>query len=78
MDRVHYTEFSEGRLKKAEFGLVAICLCVVQLMPVLALTLVSSKAIRLAIIIVLILLVSMLNVLFANTVRATNFGAIAA
>jgi hypothetical protein len=75
---VHYTKFSESRLKKAEFGLVAVCLCVVQLLPVLALTLVSRKAIRLAIIVTLILLVSILNALFANTVRATNFGAIAA
>lgn len=73
-----YTKFSESRLRKAEFGLVAVCLCVVQLLPVLALTLVTRKSIRLALIVLLILIVSTLNALFANTVRATNFGAIAA
>jgi hypothetical protein len=75
---VHYTKFSEGRLRKAEFGMVAVCLCVVQLLPVLALTLVTRKSVRLALIVILILIVSTLNALFANTVRATNFGAIAA
>ncbi|OAK99109.1 hypothetical protein IQ06DRAFT_378039 [Phaeosphaeriaceae sp. SRC1lsM3a] len=75
---VPYTKFSESRLRKAEFGLVAVCLCVVQLLPVLALTLVTRKSIRLALIVLLILIVSTLNALFANTVRATNFGAIAA
>lgn len=73
-----FTKFSEKKLKTAEFAIVAICLCLVQLLPVLALTLVSGKAVRLAIIVVLILLVSILNAAFANTVRATNFGAIAA
>ncbi|OAL43316.1 hypothetical protein IQ07DRAFT_685687 [Pyrenochaeta sp. DS3sAY3a] len=73
-----YTKFSEARLKKVEFGMVAICLCIVQLLPVLALTLVKSRAARLAIIIVLIVLVSTLNVVFSHTVRAANFGAIAA
>ncbi|KAF2795878.1 hypothetical protein K505DRAFT_373597 [Melanomma pulvis-pyrius CBS 109.77] len=37
-----------------------------------------SKGVRLAVIVVLIVLVSLMNALFANTVRATNFGAIAA
>ncbi|KAF2124404.1 hypothetical protein P153DRAFT_401030 [Dothidotthia symphoricarpi CBS 119687] len=75
---VHYTKFSEDRLRKVEFGTIAVCLCVVQLLPVLALTLVSSKTLRLAIIVILIILVSIMNSLFANTVRATNFGAVAA
>ncbi|KAL6708381.1 hypothetical protein ACN47E_002644 [Coniothyrium glycines] len=75
---VNYLKFSEDRVKKAEFLVVAVSLCVVQMLPVLALTLVSSKGVRLAVIIVLIALVSVLNALFANTVRATNFGAIAA
>ncbi|KAH7110058.1 hypothetical protein B0J11DRAFT_544554, partial [Dendryphion nanum] len=76
--QVAYTKFSEELLRKTEFGIVAIFLCLVQLLPVLALTLVSSQAVRLAIIIILIGLVSILNTLFANAVRATNFGAIAA
>ncbi|KAH7388837.1 hypothetical protein BKA66DRAFT_569151 [Pyrenochaeta sp. MPI-SDFR-AT-0127] len=74
----HFVHYSEKRLRNAEFGIVAACLCLVQLLPVLALTLVSSKAARLSVIIVLIVVVSVLNAMFANTVRATNFGAIAA
>ncbi|KAH7084169.1 hypothetical protein FB567DRAFT_528514 [Paraphoma chrysanthemicola] len=72
------TRYSEKKLKAVEFAIVGICLCLIQLLPVLALTLVSSKKVRLAIIVVLIVLVSVLNAAFANTVRATNFGAIAA
>lgn len=73
-----FRKFSENSVKSAEFGLVAGSLCLVQLLPVLALTLVSSKTTRLAMIIVLIVLVSLLNSLFAHTVQATNFGAVAA
>lgn len=41
-------------------------------------TLVSSRAVRLTVVILLIFLVSLLNVMFADTVRLTNFGALAA
>ena len=70
--------YAESSVKNVEFGIVAACLCVVQLLPVMALTLVHNKAARLSIIIVLIVLVSLLNSLFAHTVQATNFGAVAA
>ena len=58
--------------------MVAVCLCLIQLLPVLTLTLVSNKTVRLALVISLIFFVSILNILFADTVRGTNFGAIAA
>lgn len=58
--------------------MVAIFLCIVQLLPVLALTLVTSRAARLGIILALIITVSTLNVVFPHAVRAANFGAIAA
>lgn len=44
----------------------------------LVLTLVSNRAARLAIVVVMVVFVTLLNAAFANTVRATNFGAIAA
>ena len=65
-------------MTSVEFGIVTVSLCLVQLLPVIALTLVHSKAARLSIIISLIVLVSVLNSLFAHTVQATNFGAVAA
>lgn len=65
-------------MRNAEFGIVATCLCLVQLLPVMALTLVHGKAAKLAIVVILIVLVSLMNSLFANTVQATNFGAVAA
>ncbi|KAH8725999.1 hypothetical protein GQ44DRAFT_795282 [Phaeosphaeriaceae sp. PMI808] len=74
----NFRKFPEHTLRNVEFGIVATFLCLVQLLPVLALTLVPSKAARLAVIIILIVMVSLLNALFANTVRSTNFGAIAA
>ncbi|KAF2117647.1 hypothetical protein BDV96DRAFT_399039 [Lophiotrema nucula] len=74
----HFSKYSEKKLRNTEFGVVAACLCLIQLLPVLTLTLVSSRAVRLTMVILLIFFVSLLNVLFANTVRVTNFGAIAA
>jgi hypothetical protein len=47
-------------------------------MPIMALTLIKSKTWKLVTVMILIVLVSLINVLFANTARATNFGAVAA
>jgi hypothetical protein len=74
----NFRKFPEKKLRNFELGIVATCLCLVQMLPVLALTLVTSQTAKLAVIVVLILLVSLLNALFANTVQATNFGAVAA
>ena len=73
-----FSKYSEAKLRKAELGAVATCFCLIQVLPVLTLTLISSKAVRLTMVIVLIFLVSLLNVLFADAVRLTNLGAIAA
>ena len=70
--------YSASSVKSVDVGIVTVTLCLVQLFPVMALTLVHSKAARLGIIVGLIVLVSVLNSLFAHTVQATNFGAVAA
>jgi uncharacterized membrane protein YhaH (DUF805 family) len=71
-------KYSESKIRNAEFVLISVCLCLVQLIPVMALTLVKNKIWKLMIVVVLILFVSLLSSLFANTARATNFGAVAA
>lgn len=72
------TKFCGARLRKLESRVVTMGLCLVQVLPALALVLVSSKAARLGIAIVLIVCVSALNAIFSNTMRAKNFEAIAA
>lgn len=70
--------YSESRIKKAEFGIISATLCLVQMLPIAALTLVQSRTWKLVIIFILIVIVSILTSLFANTTRASNFGAVAA
>jgi hypothetical protein len=71
-------KYSESKVRNAEFILISACLCFVQLMPIVALTLVKSKTWKLVIVMILIVLVAVLNSLFANTAKASNFGAVAA
>ena len=70
--------YSEAKIRTTEFVLVAICLCLLQLLPIAGLTLVGKKALKVAIVLILIVAVSVLNSVFANTARAANFGAVAA
>ncbi|KAF2810806.1 uncharacterized protein BDZ99DRAFT_475685 [Mytilinidion resinicola] len=72
------TKYSESKLRNTEFGVVTASLCLVQLLPVMALTLVTDNTVRIAVVLILIFIVSLLNALFANTARASNFGAVAA
>jgi hypothetical protein len=70
--------YSEAKIRTTEFVLVTICLCLLQLLPIAGLTLVGKKALKVAIVLILIVAVSVLNSVFANTARAANFGAVAA
>lgn len=71
-------KYTEAKLRNTEFGLVAGSLCVVQIIPIMALTLVTSKTVRFIMVLMLILIVSLINALFPKTAKATNFGAVAA
>ncbi|OCL12059.1 hypothetical protein AOQ84DRAFT_386385 [Glonium stellatum] len=70
--------YSESKIRTAEFVLISATFCLVQMLPIAALTLVQSRAWKLVIIFILIIIVSILTSLFANTTRASNFGAVAA
>ncbi|OCK85226.1 hypothetical protein K432DRAFT_421928 [Lepidopterella palustris CBS 459.81] len=73
-----FYKYSESKIRKAEFGMISASLCLVQILPIAALTLVTNRTWRLVIMLFLILIVSILTSLFANTARATNFGAVVA
>jgi hypothetical protein len=71
-------KFSEAKIRRTEVAIALICLCLMQIVPIITLTLVKSKTWKLIIVGTLIVLVSLLNLAFPTAARATNFGAVAA
>ena len=70
--------YSESKIRKAELLLVSGSLCIIQILPVLALTFIKNRVWKLLFVAILIILVSLLNTIFANSARSANFGAVAA
>lgn len=78
LKEINTKKYSESKLRNAEFGAVAASLCLVQLLPVIALGFTKNKTAKYIVIAILISVVSIMNALFANTAKASNFGAVAA
>jgi hypothetical protein len=69
--------YSEERIQIAEVTLVTILLCLLQVFPILTLTFLKPQWAKLLVVSLMIVLMSIVNVVFANASRSTNFASVA-
>ena len=70
--------YSDRGIKLAEVAIVTTLLCLFQVLPILVLTFIKPKWVKLLLIVIMIGLMTGLNVLFADVARNSNFAGVAA